>query len=301
MSTQPSGAFCSAFSAATAAVALQAVRHPAIAKRLSAAAATLIASMALTLTAVPHDAQAQNTNQVKRTAIDALAGIAGAALGHQVGGGNGKKAATVVGAAAGVWAAEAMQDNGRSTTSSNNGSLRDARDTMGAGFGPTIAPGWGDVRVPGMDQQRSARGAQLQSGVTVLSGDRVGKLVDLERTFLITRDDYARTIFLSQQAQDDVVLDPNNRLAQQSASGAAAQSRAAKESYEGSRTAFVTAVEYLGQRGYDVHQFAYSHKIASSRVTGNDMSRGEMARVLPGRPGVAAQSDIVSGPRVDNF
>lgn len=300
MSTKPTSAFCSAFSSATAAVALQVVRHPAIAKRISSAAATLIASMALAMTAAPQHAQAQSTNQVKRTAIDALAGIAGAAIGNQIGGGSGKKAATVAGAAAGVWAAEVMQEDGRTATRGIGRALREGRDNMGAGFGPALGPGWGDVRVPGMDQQRSARGGQLQSGVTALSGERIGKLAELERSFLVARDNYARAIYFSQQAQDDVVLDPGNRAAQQNASAAAAQNRAARERYEGSRGAFVTAVEHLGERGYDVHQFAYPHKIAFLRVTANDMSRGEMSRVQPARQGVS-QADVVSGPRVDSF
>lgn len=58
--------------------------------------------------AVQHQAPVKDPNRIAGTAIG---GVAGALLGSQIGGGNGKTAATIVGAAAGGYAGNRVQKN----------------------------------------------------------------------------------------------------------------------------------------------------------------------------------------------
>lgn len=317
MSSKPSRSFSSAFVAAMSDTAIQAARHEVLSKRMSAAATAVIAGLAIGLTAAPAPAQAQN-NQVMRTAADVVGGIVGGAIGNQIGGGSGKKAATVAGAAAGVWVAEAMQSNSgqpqRSRTSSSN-------------FGPAMAAGWGNApgsktttrvvtrsaapgvtytqvpvrhqqvqgasSVPGVTFTRvPAAPPQLHSGTTRLSEERMGKLLTMERTFLAARDGYARAIYTAEQAADDVVLDGGSRTAQQQLSAARAQQVKAQEDFEAARGTFTNAVEHMGNRGYDVHQFAHSHKLAQDRVTAGDMRRGDVVHVARGPRAAFEHEDI---------
>lgn len=314
MSSKPSRSFSSAFVAAMSDTAIQAARHEVLSKRMSAAATAVIAGLAIGLTAAP--AQAQN-NQVMRTAADVVGGIVGGAIGNQIGGGSGKKAATVAGAAAGVWVAEAMQSNSgqpqRSRTSSSN-------------FGPAMAAGWGNApgsntttrvvtrsaapgvtyaqvpvrhqqvqgasSVPGVTFTRvPAAPLQLHSGTTRLSEERMGKLLTMERTFLAARDGYARAIYTAEQAADDVVLDGSSRTAQQQLSAARAQQVKAQEDFEAARGTFTNAVEHMGNRGYDVHQFAHSHKLAQARVTAGDMRHGDIVHAARGPRAAIGQDD----------
>lgn len=292
MSKQPTRAFVSAFTSAMSDVAIQAARHEVISKRMSAAATAVIAGLAIGMTAAPAPAQAQNHNPVMRVAADVVGGVIGGAIGNQIGGGSGKKAATVAGVAAGVWAAEAMQSEpaqqhrGRTVTTLSNDS-----------FGPTIAPGWSNTRVPTSQPAPSysrpaaqgvtytqvpARQLQLQSGTAQMSDERMGKLIAMEGTFLSARDSYARAIYASEQAADDAVLDGGSRAVQQKLTATRAQQRQAQDDFEAARGTFVTAVEHMGARGYDVHHFAHSHKIAQARVTAGDMRHGDVVRVTRG-------------------
>lgn len=291
MSKQPSRAFVTAFTAAMSGSAVQAVRHEVISKRMTAAATAVIAGLVIGLTAAPAPAHAQNGNTVARSALDVIGGIVGGAIGNQVGGGNGKKAATVAGAAAGVWASEALQ----------SGSLQPQRDRAAAprndSLGPVIAPGWNNTRMPsavpaagysretqsGAAQSRLPdRQASLQSGTTQMSDERMAKLVAIEGLFLKSRDGYARAIFSNEQAEDDLALDSGSRVAQQNVSAGVAQQRKAQSDYNSARGNFVSAVQHMGERGYDVHNFAYSYNLAQARVTSGDMSRGDLIRATRG-------------------
>lgn len=291
MSTQPSRAFASAFTAAMSDTAVQVGRHEVISKRMTAAATAVIAGLMISLTAAPTSAHAQNTNSVARSAIDVFGGVVGGAIGSRIGGGNGKKAATVAGAAAGVWAAETMQTDssqhqGRRVGTSNSDS-----------FGPVISSGWSNARMPisapATTYSRSAqpqavytslpdRQAQLQSGTAEMSEDRMSKLVAMEGTFLAARDAYARAIYASEQAEDDAVLDANGRGVQEKMTATRAQQHKAQGEFDAARGTFVNAVQHMGERGYDVHYFAHSYKLAQARVTSGDMSRGDVVRVTRG-------------------
>lgn len=279
MSNKASRTFTSAFKSAMSETALQVARQPELVKRMTTGASVVFASLAIALTVAPPPAAAQN-NQVMRTAADAFAGIVGGAIGSQFGGGNGKKAAAAAGVAAGVWAAEALQQQESMPVNRSRGS----RDIVS--IGPVISSGWSNTRVPGADasgfQGRTVERQVLQSGTTQIGGDRVAKLVALERTFLAARDSYARSIYAADLAVDDSVLDPDGRGVQQQLAATRAQQRKSQSDFESARSTFVNAVEHMGSRGYDVHDFAYSHKLAQSRVTAGDMRRGDVERVTRG-------------------
>lgn len=282
MSNQPSRAFATAFVSAMAATAVQASRNEGLSKRMSAAATAVITGLAIGLTAAPAPAKAQNNNTVMRSAMDVFGGVVGGAIGAQIGGGNGKKAATVAGAAAGVWAAEALQQDSASAPVQRGRTV-----TSSSSLGPVIASGWGNTRVPGSEtrfvQTRAVqRQVQLPSGTTPLSDERMSKLVAMEGMFLATRDGYARAIYAAEQAGDDAVLDASARGVQQIVAATRAQQRQAQGEFESARTTFVNAVEQIGSRGYDVHYFAHSHRIAQERVTAGDMRRGDVVRVTRG-------------------
>lgn len=296
MSSQPSRAFASAFASAMSVTAIQASRHEGLAKRMSAGATAIIAGLAISMTVAPAQAQAQNNNQVMRGAMDVVGAVVGGAIGSQIGGGSGKKAATVAGAAAGVWAAEALQQDSAPTQRGR------AYISSGSSVGPVIAPGWGNTRVPGAEpriaQSRVVeRQMQLLSGTTQMSDERMSKLIAMEGMFLAARDGYARAIFASEQATDDAVLDPGARGVAQRQAATRAQQRQARTEFESARGTFVSAVEYMGSRGYDVHHFAPSHKMAQARVTANDMRRGDVVRVTRGARIVDeyAENDSVRG------
>lgn len=291
MSKQPSRAFASAFTAAVSETAIQVARHEVISKRMTAAATAVIAGLAIALTAAPAPAHAQNGNQVARAALDVVGSVVGGAMGSRIGGGNGKKAATVAGAAAGVWAAEAMQ----------SGSMQPQRGravaTNSDSFGPAISRGWSNTRMPSAAPATVySRGAlpdasytrlperqlSLQSGTTQMSDERMGKLIAMEGAFLKARDGYARAIYASEQAEDDAALDAGNRGVQQKLSAAGAQQRQAQSDYSTARDTFVNAVQHMGERGYDVHDFAHSYNLSQARVTAGDMRHGDVVRVTRG-------------------
>ncbi|MFC5511007.1 hypothetical protein ACFPOU_07700 [Massilia jejuensis] len=252
------------------------------------------------MTAAPAPAQAQN-NQVMRTAADVFGGVVGGAIGSQIGGGSGKKAATAAGVAAGVWAAEALQQDSAPTQRGRT------FVSSGSSIGPVISPGWSNTRVSGaeprMIQSRVVeRQMQLPSGTTQLSDERMSKLVAMEGMFLAARDGYARAIFAAEQANDDAVLEPGARGVVQRQAATRAQQRQAQTEFESARSTFVSAVEHMGSRGYDVHYFAASHKMAQARVTANDMRRGDVVRVTRGARIVDeyAENDSVRGESYGN-
>lgn len=307
MSKQPSRAFASAFAAAMSDTAVQVARHEVISKRMTAAATAAIASLVLGLTAAPAPAHAQSGNNVARAALDVVGSVVGGALGSQIGGGNGKKAATVAGAAAGVWAAEAVQ----------SGSLQPqrGRSINNDSFGPVISSGWSNTRMPSAAAVTVySRGAlpdasytrlperqlSLQSGTTQMSEERMGKLIGMEGAFLRARDGYARAIYASEQAEDDAALDAGNRGVQQKLSAADAQQRQAQSDYNTARGTFVNAVRHMGERGYDVHYFAHSYNLSQARVTAGDMRHGDVVRVTRGARIVENYDDAVRGESFSN-
>lgn len=308
MSKQPSRAFITAFTSAMSDTAIQAARHEVVAKRMSAAATAVIAGLMIGLTAAPAPAQAQNGNTVARSAMDVLGGVVGGAIGSRIGGGNGRKAATVAGAAAGVWAAESMRE------SSNQPQRNNVVTSNSSSFGPVLGPGWGNTRVPGsVPSAGYSRAAQSQSaysrvdsqsllpsGTTQLSDERMSKLVAMEGAFLATRDAYARTIFASEQAEDDAVLDAGGRGVQEKATATRAQQRKAQSEFDAARGTFVNAVQHMGERGYDVHDFAHSYMLAQARVTANDMNHGDVVRVTRGAR-IVEHYDETNSVRGDSY
>lgn len=308
--SKPSAAFSAAYAGTVGAIGVQLAREPMFAGRLSGSAAAFVTAVALALTGA---SQAHAENTVKRAAIDTFAGIAGAAVGSQFGGGNGKKMATAAGAAAGVWIAESMQEDSRG---SQRGTYNDG---SASSFGPTgwsnsstqnMQPirqsarqvariqgdsgqvgRWSNAQVPGMSQAAARVG--LMSGTTALNGDRLYKLKSLEGAFLRTRDNYAKALFAAEQAQDDAVLDRGSRDASRASNKAMERVVEVQQAYGAARSIFVEAVEHLGERGYNVVAFSYSHRIAAARVTSDDMPRGALSSYI----GRESRDDDVSNDR----
>jgi len=287
MPNKPSMTFSSAYAMTVDAAVLQLARHEAIRARMTAGAISLVAALAVSMTAAPAPAQAQN--QVQRAAGDVLGGVIGGAIGSQIGGGRGRKAAEVAGVAAGVWAAESIQGNNSNNRYPNQ---RLSIEPNGDNFGPS---GWNNA--PGNNgrvQRTQSVGYTssysnvplLQSGNVPLTSDRAAKLGDMERSFLSTRDNYARAMYSVQQLQDDLVLSPSSKALQQEISAAEGQKRTAENEYNSARQPFVEALEYLGARGYDVHQFAYSYQLTRSRVGASDMKRSDLGQAVHFRNGL---------------
>lgn len=294
--SDPSQAFQKAYAGTTGAIAVQLAREPGFARRMSAASLAFATAVALALSGAP-EAHAQNS--LKRAAIDTFAGLVGGAAGAQVGGGNGRRVAAAAGAAAGVWIAESMQENGADPRASygqdgsvsnfgptgwNNSSMsgmqpvrQSARQAARLRAEPADAGRWHNTRVPGMEQAGS-RPTALESGATPLSRERLEKLKGMEAAYLRARDDYAQALFASEQAQDDAMLEPGSQSAAKSLKAAQERVADAQQSYGASRTSFVSAVEYMGQRGYDVVQFSLSHRLAAKPVSSDDMSRASLAK-----------------------
>jgi hypothetical protein len=288
MSSKPSTIFSRAYSTTVDSAILQLGHHEATRSRMTAGALALVAALAVSLTAAPAPVHAQN--QIQRAAADVFGGIIGGALGSQVGGGRGRKAAEVAGLAAGVWASESVQGNNANTT---NRTQRGSVDPNIDRFGPS---GWNnsttDTRMTDTRVQRSRTVASvssgsgaslLQSGNVALTAERTAKLNEMEQSFLASRDKYARSIYTAQQLQDDLVLSPSSRSLQQQISAAEGQKRSAENEYAGARQPFVEALEHLGARGYDVHQYAYSYQLTRARVTAGDMRRGDLGQAIHGR------------------
>ncbi len=290
MSSKPSKIFSSAYAATVDSAALQLERHEPIRARMTVAALTVIAALAVSMTTPPAHAQNQSQNQIKRTAADVLGGAIGGAIGSRIGGGNGRKVAEVAGAAAGVWVSESMQDSGGNTNGRSQRSGGSSFDSFGpSGIATTVDTR--AVRNQGVNMaapRSSAVGAssQLQSGTVPLNGERMDKLNNMEQTFLSARDGYARSVYSVQQLQDDLVLSPSSKSLRQQISAAQAQTRTAEQEYTAMRQPFTEALEYLGERGYDVHQYAYSYQLARSRVTGGDMKLGDHSQNVYSRNGL---------------
>jgi outer membrane lipoprotein SlyB len=262
--------FQQSFRAGLGAVLVQVARDEAFRKHLTKAAATLATGVAIAMTSA-HDAKAEE-NGVVRTAKNTIGAIIGGVIGNQFGGGNGKTAATVAGAAAGVWATEAL---------SGNTNQQRQQPQLGSSManGPSFTfgnnvPATAYGNVPSARQQYAA----LPSGTVSLSADRRAKLENTEQVFLAHRDVLARALYASEQAHDDLALEPRSKAAQQRSVAADAVSRSAQKLYGQAKDEFVSMVVYIGNRGYDVHDFAHSHGLANYAVTARDMSRNDMGQ-----------------------
>jgi hypothetical protein len=55
--------------------------------------------------------------------------------------------------------------------------------------------------------------------------------------------------------------------------------QSAAQQYNGARSDFVTAFEYMSKRGYDLHEFAYAYSASQHQVTAKDMQPRDMAEV----------------------
>ncbi|WP_338844498.1 glycine zipper 2TM domain-containing protein [Massilia sp. W12] len=69
---------------------------------------------------VNNNATQNNNNGARNTGGAIIGGVAGAILGNQVGGGNGRTAATAVGAIAGAIVGDRIENNGNGPTPNNN-------------------------------------------------------------------------------------------------------------------------------------------------------------------------------------
>lgn len=235
------------------AVLLQAVRNDNLRAKLTTAAITLATGIALTLsTGVMQEAKADNL--ASYLSKDGLGALIGGAIGHKIGGGNGQKVATIAGALAGILVAEKMQSPQPNRMQSINN--------------------------PGNSTQ-GGQGPVLVSGTMPLPYDKNAKLVEVEQRFLATRSSYAKSLYNLQQAQDDMVLDPHNAQMSQQFATSNETTKTVYQSYKQAATDFVKASEYLGQRGYDVTQFGYAHRLAYAPVTSQDMSQIDLAEIGP--------------------
>lgn len=235
------------------AVLLQAIRNDDLRTKLTTAAVTLATGIALTLsTGAMQDAKADNL--ASYLSKDGLGALIGGAIGHKIGGGNGQKVATIVGALAGILVAEKMQSPQPNRIQSINN--------------------------PGNSSQ-DGQGSVLVSGTMPLPYDKNAKLVEVEQRFLITRSSYAKSLYNVQQAQDDMVLDPHNAQISQQFAMSNEATKTVYQSYKQAAIDFVKASEYLGQRGYDVTQFGYAHRLAYVPVTSQDMSQIDLAEINP--------------------
>lgn len=253
---------------ASVAVVAQASRHNSLKDKLTAVSISVASAVALSMSVAPTDAHAQEVNQLKRAAQTTLGALIGGGLGSQVGKGNGKTLATGIGATAGVIIAEELrgdQDPRRVNNSGYQNQGFGPRD-----FGPTgVVPAYNNGRT-------SQQNAVLQSGSEPLNADRLNKLTAKEQGFLSARDQFARSKFMALQAQDDAVLSPRNKQLEEISIQTANREASARNTYEDARNEFVSAVEYLGKRGYDVQQFAYSYNLAYRQVTSKDMVRRDV-------------------------
>lgn len=279
--------FHDAVQSGTDAVLIQVARSESFRTKLTASALATAAVIALTLTIAPTEVHAQN--DVIRAAKDALGGIIGGAVGNQFGKGNGKTAATVAGAAAGVWITEEL--------SGNQNNAQQARQTqqIRREFAPegldarSFAPN-GYAAPAAVANVRQTSNA-LQSGTVIISPDRLKKLTDKENGFLAARDNFARKLNDAQQAEIDAVLTSGSRQVAQQRTATSAAEQEAATLYVNARNEFVSAVEYMGSRGYDVHQFAFSYNLASQRLTAKDLSVRDTNAVIYQRGQQPAQQE----------
>jgi hypothetical protein len=285
VNTMSNNNFEQAYRAGFGAVLTQVARDDGFRTHLTKAALTLAAGVAIALTGAQEANAQQPDNGLVRFAKNTVGAVIGGALGSQIGGGSGKTAATVAGAAAGVWASEELLVNGSQQQRSQQNHQGSSMD------GPALSMRSGPQMATPQSMQHMGRGSniervqqhsglpqRLSSGTTPMTADRHAKLAASEQAFLGNRDALARALFSFQQSQDDTVLDPRSRSAKERLVATESVLRNAQGVYGQAKSEFLTAVEHMGARGYDVHQFAYSHGLAYNQVTAKDMARNDIDR-----------------------
>lgn len=215
---------------------------------LSAAAAIAIGGLA-----APEAAHAQST--MERVAKDALGGAAGAALFGQFGKGRGKDVFRVLGAAAGVVTAESMQR---------------PQQPQYQPYPNQPIPSYGGGYPASPQYQQYPTG-----GNVVMSPDKQEKMLIQQRSYMMARDTYARSLYNAQQAEENRVLDPHNSDAERAAAAAGSAAQSAGGRYNQVRGDFVNAYETMARNGYVMNDFAYSYSLAQRTVTARDISPRE--------------------------
>lgn len=207
-----------------------------------------------------------------RIAKDFIGGAAGAALGGQFGKGRGKTVMQVVGAAAGVAVAESMQRQQQQP------------------------PGYGGPGYSGGGYNSPSYGGPSAGGNVPLAFDAREKLGQMERSALMARDGYARSLAAVQQAEDARVLSPNDKNVYQASAAANSTSQAQGQLYNQARSEFVNAYEHLARRGYDVHEFSYSYSMTQQNVSSRDVNYRDMRGTAMPPPAARSQNVGYSGP-----
>lgn len=252
------------------AVLVQASRLEGIRKGMTTAAIVLATTVGLALSAAAPQAHAGGIDQFAK---DTIGGVIGAAIGGNFGQGRGRVAMQVLGAAAGIAIAESLQ---RQQQAANNG----------AGV-----PGYGQAN--NQNQVGTVAGGSEQ-----LSPDKRDKMMHLERNALASRDAFAKSLAVAQQAEDNRMLDPRDRNAYQSSLAASTATQTYNQAYSQARSDFVNAFEYLAKRGYDVHEFSYSYAMAQRQVTAKDVNYRDMqAAAAPVYSSEQPRAAVLNGPQ----
>lgn len=245
--------------AARVSVLAQAGRSETVKKSFTASAAALVAAAMFAVSMAPQQAHAGDIT-FERIAKDALGGAAGAALFGQFGKGRGRDAMRVIGAVAGVAVAESMQQPKPQTYTFS----------MSPGQGFSMQQNGG---------QNMVSGPALVGGTEILSQDKREKLAAQERSALAARDVYARALHTLQQAEENQVLSPRSKSAQQETSAANSAAQSALQQYATARADFMNACEFMAKRGYDMQEFAYNYSLMQRTVTAKDMHPRDMAEI----------------------
>ncbi len=127
--------------------------------------------------------------------------------------------------------------------------------------------------------QNMVSGPALVGGTEILSQDKREKLAAQERSALAARDVYARALHTLQQAEENQVLSPRSKSAQQETSAANSAAQSALQQYATARADFMNACEFMAKRGYDMQEFAYNYSLMQRTVTAKDMHPRDMAEI----------------------
>lgn len=228
-----------------AAVLAQVSRLPTARKAMTTAAMAMASTVLMSFGTAP-EAQAADLG---RYAKDSIGGIIGGAIMHNFGKGKGKTALTALGVAAGVAIAEEMQKprNPQSNYS------------PGSGFYQPSVGGMG--------------------GTEQLPLEIMSKMSAQQTNVLMLRDQYARALYIAQMAEDNRVVDPQNKALVEAATLAKSMARAPEQRYAQVRSDFAAAYEHLARRGYDMHDFAYTYSVLQKPITARDMNPQDMSGV----------------------
>lgn len=244
------------------AVLAQAGRFGALKKTLTKGGTAIALAALLMVGVAPPEAHADST--MERIAKDALGGAGGAALFGQFGKGRGRDAFRLIGAVAGVAAAEALQRPQQTYTVTASPTQGFSMQQQGG-----AAP---------MQYANNGNGA-LIGGVEPLAPEKREKIAAQERGAFAARDTYARSLYTLQQAEEGQVLNPRSKTATQDVANANSAAQAALQQYATARSDYMNACEFMAKRGYDMHEFAYNYSLLQRQVTAKDMNTRDLAAV----------------------